>query len=161
MSNPDLPKRLHPVHLPNKAYRNRSTILFVTVCTNHRKKILVDAQAAKTIVEAWQQAEKWKVGRYVILPDHIHFFCAPSERPAYSLSRWIKYWKALASKEWPLPDQHPIWQIDYWDRQLRSHENYNAKWEYVRSNPIRHWLVERPEDWPYQGELNEFEWYDP
>jgi hypothetical protein len=36
--------------------------------------------------------------------------------------------------------------------------SYDEKWEYVRSNPVRHSYVTDPADWPYQGELNELRW---
>jgi len=56
--------------------------------------------------------------------------------------------------------QVPIWQREYWDRQLRRSESYAEKWQYVRNNPIRHGYVRRAEDWPYQGELNSLELHD-
>ncbi len=50
------------------------------------------------------------------------------------------------------------WQPDCWDTQLRSAAHYREKWEYVRLNPVRKGLVARPEDWPWQGELNVLRW---
>jgi hypothetical protein len=55
----------------------------------------------------------------------------------------------------------PIWQMDCWDTQLRAGQSYGAKWDYVRNNAVRHGLVARAEDWPYQGELNILPWHDP
>jgi hypothetical protein len=52
----------------------------------------------------------------------------------------------------------PVWQRDVWAGQVRSGEMYDEKWEYVRRNPCRHGLVERPEEWPFEGELNVLEW---
>ena len=49
---------------------------------------------------------------------------------------------------------------EFWDRQLRRAESYEEKWQYVKNNPVRHGYVSRVEDWPYQGELNVFEWHD-
>jgi hypothetical protein len=74
------------------------------------------------------------------------------------LKQWVKYWKALASLNWPRPNNHPIWQRDAWDSQLRRHESYDSKWEYVISNPVRAGLVKEPNDWPFQGELNVLPW---
>ena len=45
-----------------------------------------------------------------------------------------------------------------WDRRLRDSDSYEEKWEYIRNNPVRHKLVTRAEDWPYQGELNVLKW---
>jgi len=50
------------------------------------------------------------------------------------------------------------WQAEFFDHLLRSAESYESKWEYVRQNPVREQLVERPEDWPFQGELSDLRW---
>jgi putative transposase len=73
------------------------------------------------------------------------------------LSGW-KYWKSNAARNWPDRSQSPIWQRHFWDTQLRRGESYAAKWDYVVTNPVRAGLVSRPEDWPYQGEMNELRW---
>jgi len=54
--------------------------------------------------------------------------------------------------------QHPIWQPDFWDTQLRRSENYSSKGIYVADNAVRAGLVKRAEDWPFQGELNCLHW---
>lgn len=50
------------------------------------------------------------------------------------------------------------WQSDCWDTQMRCGEQYRKKWEYVRQNPVRAGLVQRAEDWPWQGELSVLKW---
>jgi putative transposase len=116
------------------------------------------ARYAAVIVDAWQKANVWLVGRYVIMPDHIHLFCAPNTFPMKPLQQWVKYWKSLASLSWPRPNNHPLWQRDSWDTQLRRHESYDSKWEYVINNPVRAGLVKEPDDWPFQGALNVLRW---
>jgi len=152
--------RHHPIHLASKEKFNRPTIVFVTVCTDKRKPILANEISLKVILDAWKKAAGWSVGRYAILPDHIHFFCSPSF-DAPRLKRWITYWKSEVSRNWPTPDQHPIWQRDFWDRQLRTGESYDSKWIYVYNNPVRHGLVAKPEDWPYSGKVANLEWLGP
>jgi REP element-mobilizing transposase RayT len=56
------------------------------------------------------------------MPDHIHLFCAPV-RCDVPLAKWIKYWKALATRAWPDAHEKPIWQLDFFDRQLRQDES--------------------------------------
>ena len=41
------------------------------------------------------------------------------------------------------------WQSGSFDRLLRTEESAQAKWEYMRENPVRAGLVARWEDWPY------------
>jgi REP element-mobilizing transposase RayT len=76
------------------------------------------------------------------------------------LKNWISFWRNHVTRAWPHRDEAPIWQRDYWDRQLRCDESYAEKWEYVKNNPVRHGHVARAQDWPYQGELNTLEWHD-
>lgn len=71
---------------------------------------------------------------------------------------WVRYWKSLVSRRWPWPHEHPIWQRDCWDTQLRGAESYEAKLNYVRNNPVRHGLVATPEAWPFAGELHALAW---
>ena len=91
------------------------------------------------------------------MPDHIHLFCAPNITDAPSIERWMRFWKSRATHGMA-EKAGRVWQRHHWDRQLRSGESYDDKWEYVRSNPVRHGYVTNPDDWPYQGELNELRW---
>lgn len=91
------------------------------------------------------------------MPDHLHFFCAPTGRDC-SLEKWMRFWKSQLTKAWPVAAEKPVLQRDHWDRQLRSEESYDEKWAYVRQNPVRAGLVTDPAAWPYQGELNELRW---
>jgi len=141
---------------PSEAH-NRAIIIFVTACTAKRRKLLASSAVHDAIVEAWCAASTWLVGRYVIMPDHVHLFCSPGEFEAPSLERWMRYWKSLATRG--LGEKAgAVWERHHWDRQLRSGESYGDKWEYVRSNPERHGLVSDADVWPYQGELNELRW---
>ncbi len=135
-------------------------LVFVTVCTKHRRPLLANAAAHACLLDVWRQVGHWMVGRYVILPDHVHLFCAPGVWPPESLTGWIGCWKNLAARSWPASVEKPLWQRDGWDTQLRQGESYGAKWDYVRTNPVRHGLVDDPDEWPHQGEMNILSWHD-
>jgi putative transposase len=150
------PDRKRPVHLPNIEQLNQPVILFVTVCTKDRKPILANERVHAVLIRVWPQAEQYRVGRYVIMPDHIHLFCSPMSWEPENVKRWGAYWKRLATIQ--LRDLSPIWQRDCWDTQLRQVLRYDEKWEYVVNNPVRRGLVDAPEQWPFQGCLNELRW---
>jgi putative transposase len=152
--------RKRPAHFPTVESGFRSVIVFLTVCTRLRRPLLANDQAARLIIEAWQAADFWCVGRYVIMPDHIHLFCAPNMFPPPLLKNWISFWRNRVTRAWPKRDQIPIWQREYWDRQLRREESYAQKWAYVENNPVRQGLVACAKDWSYQGELNILPWHD-
>jgi len=154
------PQRKRPAHFPIITIGFQSIIIFLTVCTRDRKPLLAKDQAAGLLLEAWQAATFWRVGRYVIMPDHIHLFCAPNTFPPRPPAKWIEFWRNHVTRAWPNRMDIPIWQREFWDRQLRQSESYAEKWQYVSNNPVRHGHVHRPADWPYQGELNVLEWHD-
>ena len=76
---------------------NRAILLYVTIVTANRMHDLANAAVAECILAAWAAATDWLVGRYVIMPDHIHFFCAPASYPPLDFHRWMKRWKSLAT----------------------------------------------------------------
>ena len=156
-----LPERKRPARQPVYDYDNRSNIVFVTVCTKNRKPILACREVHALLLASWRQADHFIVGRYVVMPDHIHLFCAPARFDHLAVIRWVAYWKSMVSKQWPgKREEKPVWQNYLWETQLRRGESYHAKWKYVRNNPVRHGLVEKAEDWPWQGELNPLRWHD-
>jgi REP element-mobilizing transposase RayT len=148
--------RKHPAHHPTFESHNKLIIVFLTVCSYQRRKILASQAVQTALIDAWTSSKHWKVGRYVIMPDHIHLFCSPVGKEAENVAKWVTYWKRSVSRT--LPENHPIWQRDCWDTQLRRHESYTEKWEYVRNNPVRAGLVSSPNEWPYQGTINHLPW---
>jgi putative transposase len=150
------PVRKRPVHLANVEGFNEPVILFVTVCTKNRKPILATDRVHRALRTTWSGSIQYHVGCYVIMPDHVHLFCSPAVDLPESVQKWVAYWKRLTSVE--LKDLYPIWQRDCWDTQLRHFHSYDEKWAYVVRNPVRKGLVSEPEEWPYQGCLNDLHW---
>jgi putative transposase len=101
------------------------------------------------------------VGRYVLMPDHVHVFVRIGRD--MTLRRWESGLKQHLGKSLmtighaPTTDRglklRSFWQPGFFDHLLRHIENYSEKWDYVWRNPVRARLVARPEDWPYQGEI--------
>jgi putative transposase len=132
-------------------------IYFITTCTFKRRPVLTRGGVANILIDEWRDAHKrhgWAIGRYVIMPDHVHFFCS-AESNAKSLPAFMQAWKQWTSKriarEVKLSGQ--IWQEEFFDHILRSSESYGQKWDYVRENPVRTKLVANSEQWSWQGEI--------
>jgi REP-associated tyrosine transposase len=134
-------------------------IYFVTACTHSRGKWLNCIEMHRSFSDFCARGiERGAlVGRYVLMPDHIHLFVA--FRPGgLTLSPWMKSLKNALSKTLrAMGKASPHWQDGFFDHLLRSSESYQQKWLYVRDNPVRAGLVSRSEDWPYQGEINPLE----
>jgi putative transposase len=105
----------------------------------------------------WQRSAArngWYVGHYILMPDHVHLFVRPAIN-AQPMTTWVKMWKSVSSRQIAnaLGIRPSVWQADYFDRYLRSTENYSQKWDYVEQNAVRAGLVTRVDDWPYRGIL--------
>ena len=137
---------------------SKPTLVFVTVTSSHRAPWAAQESVQQTLLNAWSGAEAWIVGRYVLMPDHLHFFCTPRHPEGLSLNRCMSFWKGQFTKIAANPAWS--WQSLHWDHRLRSDESYAAKWQYVVNNPVRAGLVEKSEDWPWQGEVNSLEWQE-
>jgi putative transposase len=130
-------------------------VYFITCCVRDRKPLLANETAMSVLHEVWDNGESlygWKVGSYVIMPDHVHFFCVTTV-DAKPLSLFIGKWKEWTAKY--LHRRHgydaALWQDRFFDHLLRSEESYTEKRLYVQNNPVRAGLVKEPEAWPYWG----------
>ena len=139
--------RLQTVWIDNPVY-------LITCCVSGRRRILHSESVHAILQDEWNLAPKrhgWYVGRYVIMPDHVHFFTSQNSE-AKSLSKFLQSWKQWTSKR--ISKERGcgrIWQRQFFDHLLRSEESCSEKWEYVKMNPVRAGLVRDPEDWKYAG----------
>lgn len=117
---------------------------------------MANENAHGSMVEAWRRADRWRVGEYVIMPDHVHLFCSPGTLEGYSLRRWGGYWKRLVGNlDGTLKGR---FQEDCWDTQMRDLAHYDEKLSYVRLNPVRRGLMADWQAWPYRGQVNQLVW---
>jgi REP element-mobilizing transposase RayT len=121
--------RKHPVHLEVHDRRDTPIIVYLTVCTKRRKPILANPAAHELLLASWREARLWLVGRYVIMPNHLHLFCTPainyggtsfvssqtslsevanlgrhSRRPSNALEKWVEFWKSHSARHWLNPE---------------------------------------------------------
>jgi REP element-mobilizing transposase RayT len=140
----DRPHRLDLTYINQPLY-------FATFATRDRKTIpSLDGAQAALEKYARRAHENFNVGlgRYVIMPDHVHLFVRLGRD--FKLSPWIGGLKRAISVTLKSPK---LWQPGFFDHVLRSDESYGAKWNYVRQNPMRCGLVKSAGDWLYQGEI--------
>jgi putative transposase len=126
-------------------------LYFVTFSTRDRKPFRSLTRVHETVKHYAQRAASdfyVAVGRYVIMPDHIHLFVRGDDD--FVLLKWVGGLKRAISVA--LNPGGPLWQPGFFDHVLRSEESYGEKWLYVRNNPVRAGLVDDARDWPYQGE---------
>ena len=135
-------------------------LFFLTICTANRARFLDNPATHEQFVAFCERspelAQVW-VGRYVLMPDHIHVFVSSDD--AVALSRWTGSLKKFLAAHWRAQGKTaPFWQEGFFDHVLRSGESYDGKWEYVRQNPLRAGLLKAPEEWPFAGEIHSLPW---
>jgi REP element-mobilizing transposase RayT len=146
----------------SKAIWIAAPIYFLTTCTRNRRPLLARDEVAKILIDEWRSAHErhgWAIGRYVIMPDHVHFFCRP-ELDAKLLSEFVGSWKSYTSRKInslgrprSTPAATTLWQREFFDHVLRSTESYSEKWNYVKDNSVRTGLVSASDEWKYAGEI--------
>jgi len=143
---PNRPRRLDRVF-----QRYDPPLYFVTFNTHKRQKLLANACVHDALIRFARDGELRGVGlgRYVIMPDHVHLFVRGSLD--FSLRQWVRILKRALSSAIPVAEPH--WQQGFFDHLIRHCESYAEKWEYVRQNPVRAGLVQHEDEWPWQGEI--------
>ena len=125
---------------------------YITCCTRDRRSIRELAAAHDALTRYGERAREHNVavGRYVLMPDHLHLFVKGDGN--FMLPRWVGGLKRAIAVELACRSGK-LWQPGFFDHILRSDESYAQKWEYVLQNPVRAGLVKNPEDWRYHGEI--------
>jgi REP element-mobilizing transposase RayT len=145
----------HPRRPPRITTYSSLPLYFVTFNSHKRRRLLDACDVHDTLRSYCEEAGRRgiAVGRYVIMPDHIHLFVRlPVE--GIGLSRWMQGLRTAVGKTLlRMGYAKPHWQEGFFDHVLRSDESYGDKWRYVAENPVRAGLVCRAEQWPYQGEM--------
>jgi putative transposase len=143
-----------PPRLPLIFQSYNAPLFFVTICTLYRRSIPSLEAAHEALVMYGTRATmefNVAIGRYVIMPDHVHFFVRGDQN--FVLANWVKGLKRAMLRAFPNERGRSFWQLGLFDHLLRNDESYAQKWEYVRQNAVRAGLVELAVDWPYHGEI--------
>ena len=129
--------------------------VFLTVCTDKRDRWLAQAPVQRALHSIWEHgATAWLVSDYLLMPDHLHLFCAPQDFK-FTIERWMGFWKDRFAKKYGAGG---TFQSGGFHHRLLNGESYSEKWRYVKENPVRLGLAEKPEDWPYFGRVHEIHW---
>jgi putative transposase len=88
----------------------------------------------------------WWCELFLLMPDHLHALLAFSHETGMSVV--VRNWKRGAARI-----QGVHWQDNFFDHRIRSREEAQEKWLYVRHNPVVKGLCAKEEDWPYWWSL--------
>ena len=94
----------------------------------------------------------WHIIAWVVLRNHYHAMVASPENPS-SLSKFTASYYKFTSRKWNEENDsrgRKVWW-NYWDTCIRSEKDYYNRLQYIFWNPVKHGLVENPEDYPFSS----------
>jgi REP element-mobilizing transposase RayT len=144
--------RKYEYHRMLPHYQKTGRVLFVTFCKANRIPFTTEARNAILQHCLHDNAKRYNLHAAVVMPDHVHVLLTPlrdEKAWPYSLPTILKLLKGTSARSVnkPLGSSGPVWQEESFDHVLRSQESFEKKLEYLRQNPVRRGLVERPEDY--------------
>ena len=146
----------HPRHRLSRPYYLGARSYFLTICTDHRRKLFTDAQLVELLI-ALLNAQFCPCGfsiyAYCFMPDHCHIL-AVSIAESSDLAKAVRAFKGSAAARARSLGIRNLWQRDYYDHILRSSESFDAAAAYIFENPVR---ASDPREWPFSGSFV-FEW---
>jgi putative transposase len=124
---------------------------FITTITAQRQPIFRRDAISNLLIDTlahYRDQRKYLLHEFVIMPDHIHLLFTPAEE--ISLERAVQFIKGGFS--FRLKAHGPVWQASFSNHRVRDFEDYENHREYIRMNPVRARLVDRPENYPYASD---------
>ncbi|MBT3315862.1 MAG: hypothetical protein HN390_14740 [Anaerolineae bacterium] len=95
---------------------------------------------------------QWEVLAWVVLDNHYHTMLR-SPKNTLNMDKFIGSYHKFTARKWNREDQllgRKIWW-NYWDTCIRSENDYWARLSYIFSNPVKHGLVDEPEDYLFSN----------
>ena len=142
---------------------------FFTVVTHDRRPLFQDAANVGLLRQAfaWTKARRpFSIDAVVVLPDHLHCVWKLPESDDDFSGRWRAI-KQFVSRQIEAPlssrGEKLVWQRRFWEHLIRDEDDWRRHLDYIHYNPVKHGLVDAPEDWPYSSFTAAIEkgWYEP
>ncbi len=143
-------------HLNTPPHWFVSNAIYIVTGATLYKKLLLDSDSKRanfceTLIER-AGILGWSLEAWFVMSNHYHFI-ARSPENALSLKALIQGVHSINAKFINRIDETPgrrVW-YNYWDACIMTEESYYARLNYVICNPVKHGLVQNPEDYPFSS----------
>ena len=94
--------------------------------------------------------ERYTLLRWCIMPNHVHVMMELKE--GWTLSTMLRSWKSFTAHQANriLGRSGPFWMAEYYDRYVRTAEQFMRTVTYIDYNPEKACLSETPEEWEWR-----------
>ena len=138
---------------------------FVTFSCYRRRRLLDNDRMKRVVLGVLNTQLTLQDGRrvgFVVMPEHVHavVWFPGHDQIVHLMKQWkqrpsvpIKRLMTLVFVKYAgrIDPGEPVWQAEYYDLNLFTEEKTEEKLVYMRQNPVRAGLVERPCDWPWSS----------
>jgi putative transposase len=132
-----------------------NAIYIVTGATLHKKPLLDSNAKLTNFCETLLERASilgWPTQAWFVMSNHYHFI-ARSPENVLSLKALIQGVHSISAKFINRIDGtsgQRVW-YNYWDTCIKNETSYYARMRYVMMNPVKHGLVQNPEDYPFSS----------
>jgi putative transposase len=141
-------------HNPPHLFRSGATY-FLTASTLEHYPLMLPPHRRQQCIDAWLFAtgqQGWSLVAWVVLPNHPHLLAvAPGE--GADVARLVRSVHRFTSGRWNVEDGRHGRQVwwNFRDKCISYERSFYARLNYIHWNPVKHGLVERPEDYPFSS----------
>lgn len=137
-----------------------ASIFFTAALHDRSARLLVEeVDRLRWAVAKTRMERPFAIDAFVVLPDHLHcVWTLPAGDADYSTrwrlikARFSQGFGPVSRRDATLRRQdRGVWRRRFREHHLRSESDLAAHIGYCWANPVKHGLVERPEDWPYSS----------
>ncbi len=154
--------------MPNyRRYRVEGGTYFFTVKTERNIPLFSDPKRIQQLGNLFREMQtKWpcEITALVLLPDHMHAIWTLPSGDANYPARWG--WIKKEFTQLHLATRGPevntsrsrkknrrrgVWQRRYWEHTIEDEDDFEAHFDYVHWNPVKHGYVRCPREWPHSS----------
>jgi putative transposase len=126
--------------------RQSGQTYFVSSQTAERKPFFRHERWAELFLNVLEHYRaSYLLHAYVLMPDHIHLLLSPLESLEKAMQNIKGGFSFRVKKE--LGWQGEVWQKGFSDHRIRDIQDWERHIEYIRMNPVKAGLCEKPEDY--------------
>lgn len=131
----------------------------VTLASRGGDSLVRNIDLLREAVRRTRAERPFAIEAWVVLPDHLHciWHMPAGDRDFGTRWRLIKSRFSRDLPKGPTRASHDrrqergLWQRRFWEHHIRDEADFAAHLRYCWMNPVKHGLVDHPEDWPFSS----------
>jgi putative transposase len=116
-------------------------------------RLLAKAANAEVVQDSLLHADgaRYALAAWCVMPTHVHVLVEQFD--GHNLAEVVQRWKSFTAHAINKLENRsgPVWRREYFDRFMRSEQQFAWTLAYIENNPVAARLTANPGDWPYSS----------